>query len=693
MEQRTPFGTETAANATPRVSKYVYDFGGRMIKEIYPSGREVSNEFESDGDLQRIFGKVNSNATERTYANSFSYTPDGRIEKLRLGNGLWESAKFNTRLQVTELALGHSVGDGGLWKLGYDYGELDANGNVDVAKNTGNIAKQTVSFNGLTAPMVQTFKYDSLFRLTEARETANSAQNWKQQFGYDRFGNRLTHNKFIGTTQITLDNKTHPTIDAATNRFNLGQGFVYDKNGNLTNDAEGRGFTFNGENKQTVVMNGNVKVGEYFYDGENKRVKKKVYNPDGVTLKEETIFVYSAGKLIAEYSTAQPPQNPTTSYTATDQLGSPRVITNSLGAVVSRRDFMPFGEELYNNIGERTTNLKYGTIDSVRQKFTGYLKDDETGLDFAEARMYENRHARFTAVDPLLASGKSANPQTFNRYVYVMNNPLAYTDPTGLQVGRWMVPSGSGRYKYVVFGRDIPKDENGNEYVNVTETNRSGDLIGSAEGYSPNGVARFNPFGPGSVNNPFDLDDMLFNGPFVQNGWEIIRSDEYSDSLVEPITGVRDVSLDFYSMVLPVAQGGKQILGATLESRMARISAESGENLVLRTMKVADDGFPLIGESATSLGPRPTDVRNGIGPGLGGMSVTPAGGTLPNLTGKNLQTFCIPCKDLGPKLNVRLDPKNPINHAFVEAVESMTYHQYQRFIWETRLFWKNHDQK
>jgi RHS repeat-associated protein len=123
------------------------------------------------------------------------------------------------------------------------------------------------------------------------------------------------------------------------------------------------------------------------------------------------------------------------SYTATDQLGSPRVITNSLGEVVSRRDFMPFGEELYNNIGERTTNLKYGTIDSVRQKFTGYLKDDETGLDFAEARMYENRHARFTAVDPLLASGKSANPQTFNRFVYVMNNPLAYTDPTGLQVG------------------------------------------------------------------------------------------------------------------------------------------------------------------------------------------------------------------------------------------------------------------
>lgn len=48
--------------------------------------------------------------------------------------------------------------------------------------------------------------------------------------------------------------------------------------------------------------------------------------------------------------------------------------------------------------------------------------------------MYQNLHGRFTAVDPLLASGKSANPQTFNRYVYVMNNPLMFVDPDGLQV-------------------------------------------------------------------------------------------------------------------------------------------------------------------------------------------------------------------------------------------------------------------
>ena len=93
---------------------------------------------------------------------------------------------------------------------------------------------------------------------------------------------------------------------------------------------------------------------------------------------------------------------------------------------------MPFGEEAISNTGERPTSLKYGTADGVRQKFTGYQKDEETSLDFAEARMYENRHGRFTAVDPLLASGKSVNPQTFNRYVYTGNNPILRYDPSGL---------------------------------------------------------------------------------------------------------------------------------------------------------------------------------------------------------------------------------------------------------------------
>ena len=117
-----------------------------------------------------------------------------------------------------------------------------------------------------------------------------------------------------------------------------------------------------------------------------------------------------------------------------DNLGSPRVITDNGGNVSSRRDFMPFGEELNANSATNrldTQKYTYGE-DNVRKRFTGYEKDQETGLDFAEARYYNNQHGRFTAVDPMLASGLSSNPQTFNRYAYVSNNPTNATDPTGM---------------------------------------------------------------------------------------------------------------------------------------------------------------------------------------------------------------------------------------------------------------------
>lgn len=99
---------------------------------------------------------------------------------------------------------------------------------------------------------------------------------------------------------------------------------------------------------------------------------------------------------------------------------------------------MPFGEELGAGVGPRTEALKYSYIgsDNIRQRFTGYEKDDETGLDFAEARMYQNKHGRFTAVDPLLASASATDPQTFNRYIYTGNNPVNYTDPSGLSYCR-----------------------------------------------------------------------------------------------------------------------------------------------------------------------------------------------------------------------------------------------------------------
>ena len=91
-------------------------------------------------------------------------------------------------------------------------------------------------------------------------------------------------------------------------------------------------------------------------------------------------------------------------------FGSLRVITNANGQVISRRDFMAFGEEITANVGGRTSTNKYGQTDSVRQRFTGYQKADETGLDFAEARYYNDKQGRFRILNHLTESANIENP-------------------------------------------------------------------------------------------------------------------------------------------------------------------------------------------------------------------------------------------------------------------------------------------
>ncbi len=169
-------------------SKYKYDFGGRMVEQTYPSGKVVRNFFESDGDLAKVVknGKV--------LISNFDYTASGGIKSLKLGNGRFETAEFNSRQQITQIGLGSTTTANDLWKVNYSYGELAANG-VDVidSKNTGNIAKQVITAPNAT--FTQTYRYDSLDRITEAKETAsNNATTWQQSWNYDRFGNRLSFN-------------------------------------------------------------------------------------------------------------------------------------------------------------------------------------------------------------------------------------------------------------------------------------------------------------------------------------------------------------------------------------------------------------------------------------------------------------------------------------------------------------------
>lgn len=62
----------------------------------------------------------------------------------------------------------------------------------------------------------------------------------------------------------------------------------------------------------------------------------------------------------------------------------------------------------------------------------GTKERDAVGLDYFGARYFSGAQGRFTSPDPLLNAGRPDNPQTWNKYAYTLNNPLKYTDPTGL---------------------------------------------------------------------------------------------------------------------------------------------------------------------------------------------------------------------------------------------------------------------
>jgi len=418
-EQRTPFiDTETIATATPRTSSYTYNLSGALVEQTYPSGRIVKNVLDADGDLSQVKSKKNQNSGFFNYAKSFTYTSAGAVSSMQLGNGKWESAIFNNRLQPTQIALGTVQNGTDKLKLNYSYGGTDNNGNVQ----SQTITVPTVGANtGFTA--VQSYTYDSVNRLKSATENIGT-QTWKQTFLYDRYGNRNfdTTNNNTTTLGTCATNVCNPTLSVSNNRFTSGQGYTYDLAGNVITDAQGRTFAYDAENKQKSVSGTGGTIGTYLYDGDGKRVKK-------VTSTETTIFVYdAAGKLVAEYSN-QISSIPQVSYLTSDNLGSPRITTDANGNVFSRRDFHPFGEEVFT--AQRTQGLGYAA-DTVRQKFTSYERDNESDLDFAQARMYSSRLGRFYSVDPENAGASADNPQTWNAYAYVGNNPINITDPTGL---------------------------------------------------------------------------------------------------------------------------------------------------------------------------------------------------------------------------------------------------------------------
>ena len=411
--------TETQATGSPNPQAYgfgySYNLASEMLTETYPSGRIVQTEYDAAG---RVAGVKNEGAT--TYyagatasdtTNRIQYASHGAVSAMKLGNGKWEHMTYDPkRLQPTLIGLGTSSIDSSTLQLDYTY----SNSNPNVHDNNGNVQTQKITVAGSpNLVLTQSYSYDALNRLTGASE--NSGASWSQTYGYDRFGNRWV-SASSGYMVSTLTPQAQNAFNGSNNRL-VASG--YDGAGNQTGDIQNRTFTYDAENRQ-ITFNGTL--GQYFYDGDGRRVKK-------IDSSGTTVFVYNVGgQLIAEY-TSGPPSGSGTSYLTSDHLGSTRVVMKPDGTV-ARHDFLPFGEEISSTIGGRGSVPGYGGADTTRQKFTQKERDTESGLDYFGARYYSSAQGRFLSADPV--RGSTRTPQTWNLYVYVLNNPLRFIDPTGM---------------------------------------------------------------------------------------------------------------------------------------------------------------------------------------------------------------------------------------------------------------------
>jgi RHS repeat-associated protein len=409
---RVVTGSQTTDGQNYTMS-YQYNLAGAMTSETYPSGRVVVTEYDPAARIAGVKNQATgvywAGATPTDATNRIQYSAHGAVSVMKLGNSKWEHTNYNSRLQPEQIGLGTSGADSSTLRLDYTYGTTNNNGNVQT---------QRIVIAG-SLDVTQSYTYDELNRLKTANES--SGANWSQTYGFDRWGNRWV-SASSGYTLSSLTPTTGGAFNTGNNRMFAGG---YDLAGNQTTDAQSRSFSYDAENRQ-ITFNGSA--GQYFYDGDGRRVKK-------IDSSGTTVFVYNAGgQLIAEYH-SDPVPSPAggggTSYLTSDHLGSTRVVTKADGTVKARYDYLPFGDELGSGIGGRTVGMGYSAADSTNQKFTQKERDNESGLDYFLARYYSSAQGRFTSPDDIRNDSHVGDPQSWNRYAYVRNNPLHYIDPTG----------------------------------------------------------------------------------------------------------------------------------------------------------------------------------------------------------------------------------------------------------------------
>ncbi len=276
------------------------------------------------------------------------------------------------------------------------------------------------------------YLYDGMSRLKQGTARLGNGTVDPQNFQYDGFGN-LTN----------LDGRSI-SVNHGTNRLS---GSAYDAAGNQLSWGTGvmtYQYAYYPTNQIRQITGGSPPVGRLFmYTADGERICSQADSPsdpdfgltytfrdlegnvvrrfhemDGTwTWKED--YIWGPEGLLATVS----PDEGRKQYVL-DHLGSPRLVCDRCAYTLAKHNYYPYGEE-----------ATYAYLDRERIKFTGQERDlgldgqTTDDLDYLHARHFSLHLGRFLSTDPV--GGSIGSSQSWNRYAYVMGNPVNAKDPDG----------------------------------------------------------------------------------------------------------------------------------------------------------------------------------------------------------------------------------------------------------------------
>jgi len=400
--------TQTLSDGT-YTQKTEYDDWNRVKAQEYQRNSDAVKRFEWRYNDRGYVERIVRGNLDLWKANK--QDASGRLRESVLGNGLLETTQYNdfsgtlTSIQTSAAGLRRA-------EVSYEYDKLS------------NVKKRIQFWE--TAGFSEGFDYDALNRIKSSKL---STQTEEQKYTYNVDGGIASKAGVGYTYPVPGEGVLRP--HAVTSIGGLGS-FKYDDNGNML-DGAGRMATWTSFDMPKRISNA-AGYSEFVYGPELQRVRQDRPNGDmTIYAGPQEVVKTSSGVTVKTYwprgigLEIDRPNTPTELlWSHVDHLGSTIALTDDKGAVKERMSYDVWGK--WRRLDAAGLPISMGGI-SDNSGYTGHEMLEQLDLVHMNGRVYDPNTARFLSADPVVTD--PFNGQSYNRYSYVLNNPFAYTDPSG----------------------------------------------------------------------------------------------------------------------------------------------------------------------------------------------------------------------------------------------------------------------